>query len=98
MTLLFVDDFERSDESYQFDITRVMFDVERRAYRVGRDSGCSCPTPFEDFNDDSDWGAPLSMNEAINSVLADHTVPSCLDDKLACVAAIRKHAQENGIR
>ncbi len=37
-----------SDGSYQFD-TRVVWKHSSGAFYTARDSGCSCPTPFEDY-------------------------------------------------
>lgn len=36
------------DEPYQFDLTIVLRDRDGRLYWAS-DSGCSCPSPFEDF-------------------------------------------------
>ena len=42
-------EFEYSDGCYQFD-TRVVWKDEQGQLWTARDSGCSCPTPFEDYH------------------------------------------------
>jgi hypothetical protein len=39
---------EWSDEAYQFDMTAVFRDAEGQLYYAD-DSGCSCPSPFENY-------------------------------------------------
>lgn len=39
-------------ECYEFDIVAVFQDVESGELFIGSDSGCSCPTPFEDMTRD----------------------------------------------
>lgn len=46
-----VAEIEWSDESYQFDTTCVWVHPETGRWFVESDSGCSCPSPFEDFTD-----------------------------------------------
>lgn len=40
-------------DSYEFDMTVIFRDVETGALMIGSDSGCSCPTPFEDQTRDN---------------------------------------------
>lgn len=47
------------DEAYQFDI-RIVVSDERGNLYTARDSGCSCPCPFEDFHSLSDF-VPLGL-------------------------------------
>lgn len=47
--LTVVAELEFSDECYCFDTRIVWKDVTGKLF-TARDSGCSCPTPFEDFN------------------------------------------------
>lgn len=44
-----VDSVEWSDGFYQFDTTVVWRDPETGEFFYADDSGCSCPSPFEDF-------------------------------------------------
>ncbi len=39
-----------SEGGYQFDYRVVWLHTESGVLYTGRDSGCSCPSPFEDFN------------------------------------------------
>jgi len=40
---------DNSKYEYTFDYTIIWRDIETGKYYEGSDSGCSCPTPFEDF-------------------------------------------------
>ncbi|MFA5152732.1 MAG: hypothetical protein WC554_09250 [Clostridia bacterium] len=42
--------YDRDDEPYQFNLVALWKHLATGKYYVGEDSGCSCPTPFEDFN------------------------------------------------
>ena len=42
------------DEAYQFDMIVVWKDTETGKLYMAQDSGCSCPTPFEETNSLSD--------------------------------------------
>lgn len=44
-----VAEIEYSSGSYEFD-TRVIWKDKQGLYWTARDSGCSCPTPFEDYD------------------------------------------------
>lgn len=46
--LTVVAEIEYSDQSYCFDTRVVWKDTSGKLY-TARDSGCSCPTPFEDY-------------------------------------------------
>ena len=43
-----VGEVDCSDGAYQFDLFVVWYDPKQDDYFWGADSGCSCPTPFED--------------------------------------------------
>jgi hypothetical protein len=54
-SLEYIESFDWDNESYEFNCTQVW--KERRGrYFVASDSGCSCPTPFEDINYTDDEG------------------------------------------
>ena len=97
MNLEFVDEFDKSEPCYDFDLYRVMFDSERKMYWVGEDSGGSCPMPFEDFRTDADWGEPLTAKAVVTAVRATEVEPSCLSGKLACADAVEAHAKERAL-
>jgi len=49
----FIGELELRGESYGFDLFRLEYNPDTKRYRVGTDSGCSCPacfasSPFED--------------------------------------------------
>lgn len=47
--LVKVTEFERSEPCYSFDTFVVWYSKDNDTYYWGSDSGCSCPSPFEDF-------------------------------------------------
>ena len=61
---MFDDTFELDleNEPYQFYILRV--GRIREDYYLGTDSGCSCPTPFENYKALSDYTGPLTREQA----------------------------------
>lgn len=50
-----------NDDSYQFDMAAVWWDPERRVFFYVEDSGCSCPSPFEEYRDVESLGEPLTL-------------------------------------
>jgi hypothetical protein len=57
-----IGEFDWYEESYEFDITAV-WKSKRGEYWIGNDSGCSCPSPFEDFRDINDLDGPYKKSE-----------------------------------
>jgi hypothetical protein len=60
-----VGEIEYSSGSYEFDTRIILKDADGKFF-MARDSGCSCPTPFEDFESLSDLETPtiaFLMNE-----------------------------------
>ena len=55
-------DIDLENAPYQFDILRV--GRIREDYYLGTDSGCSCPTPFENYKALSDYTGPLTREQA----------------------------------
>lgn len=47
--LVWVGELDYSSGSYEFDLTAVWWDPEAQTFRWADDSGCSCPSPFEDL-------------------------------------------------
>jgi hypothetical protein len=47
--LVFLTDFEWSEPDYSFDTQQFWTDTETGLVYTAHDSGCSCPSPFEDF-------------------------------------------------
>jgi len=44
-----VTSIDYSDGNYQFDLRIVWYHAESGKHYTARDSGCSCPTPFENY-------------------------------------------------
>lgn len=59
-----VAEVELSEPCYSFDIAMVWWHFETDAFYVARDSGCSCPSPFEDFTSLEKLNGPLTRHEA----------------------------------
>ena len=57
-----VGDFDWRDCDYEFDML-VVWKEKRGRYWVGEDSGCSCPSPFEDFKGTDDLNGPYTKEE-----------------------------------
>lgn len=55
-------DIDLENEPYQFYILRVGRIGED--YYLGTDSGCSCPTPFENYGSLSSYTGPLTRDQA----------------------------------
>ena len=50
------------DDGYDFDIRVVWRHKESGRLYTGRDAGCSCPSPFEDYNKLEDLDELVSMD------------------------------------
>lgn len=61
--LKYVSGIELDDEDWQF-YTAAVFCKDGKFY-TGIDSGCSCPTPFEDFKSLSDYNGPFTKEHII---------------------------------
>lgn len=55
---------ELSEPNYSFDMIAAWKDKDGNIY-LGTDSGCSCPTPFENYAGVQDLTGPLTIEEAI---------------------------------
>lgn len=54
-----VGDFEFSEPDYSFDMC-VVWKETRGSYWIGCDSGCSCPSPFEDVRSKDELDGPYN--------------------------------------
>lgn len=61
--LVKVTEHELAEASYSFDILAVWKGAA--GYYLATDSGCSCPTPFEDYEGVADMTGPLTVEQAI---------------------------------
>lgn len=70
MTTFTYDDLEKLDEAYlsepdySFDLIGAWLDPEGGIY-LSTDSGCSCPTPWENHKQIEDFTGPLTVAQAI---------------------------------
>lgn len=55
----FIGDIEWDNEAYQFDMTGI-WKTKRGEYWIGDDSGCSCPSPFENVHGIDDLDGPYN--------------------------------------
>ncbi len=51
---------------YEFDQVLIIRDPDNGQVYAGHDSGCSCPIPFENMNDFSDWTPINNKIEALD--------------------------------
>lgn len=58
-----VAEFELSEPSYSFD-TLAVWKGDKGLY-LATDSGCSCPSPFENYNGIEDLTGPLTVDQAV---------------------------------
>jgi len=61
--LTVVAEVELSEPYYSFDIAMVWYHLERDAFYVAQDSGCSCPSPFEDYTSLDQLTGPMNRHE-----------------------------------
>jgi hypothetical protein len=91
-----VAEVELSEPCYSFDTLAVWAD-DAGLY-LGTDSGCSCPTPFENYSGRGDMTGPLdidaALEEASNLKNASYEPTYRLDEWNAFVAAVRNYRQE----
>ncbi len=85
-----IDELELNDYSYEFDIVAVWKHGESGKIYLAADSGCSCPSPFEDFTSLEELEEIVSMQPVRDAVKGATVAPSQVQDFLRKVeAAIR---------
>lgn len=96
-------EIEKSRESYEFDLFAVFYNPDNMEYWTGEDSGCSCPSPWEDnFNPETDLKGPYTFTEALReldkmSVAASNFDQGWFVDQMTSERAdLIKHAKEVG--
>lgn len=82
--LVVIDEIELDNESYQFNIRVVWREIATGKLYTARDSGCSCPSPFEDYtslNDADLLQAPYDWlwDEINNSTTSSSKKESFID-------------------
>ena len=80
-----------NDEAYEFHIFLVVRDLATGDLYIGEDSGCSCPTPFEDFRGLSDMTQVRSMEQLDQEL--ESRASSYSPWKLGDVLALRRKVQ-----
>lgn len=66
-----VGEIEKSDGCYQFDLI-VVWKQARGKYWIGQDSGCSCPSPFENIGDVNELDGPYNkegLRKRLNHIM-----------------------------
>jgi hypothetical protein len=90
-------EIEPKDLSYEFEMFVVWRDPKSRELFYAQDSGCSCPTPFEDFRDrDSLTRIDRANLEQFEQEVMSwnkgsdyYRVP--IDEKQKLISAVRRH-------
>ena len=65
--------YSHPDLSWEFEMVIVLRHKETGDLYWAQDSGCSCPSPFEDFTSFADLGPPLTLEnfEAFEAAISD---------------------------
>lgn len=66
-----VTEFDVSEPCYDFDTVVVFFHEDTETYYWARDSGCSCPSPFEDYYVNTDQEQVLIEADIEKLLLTD---------------------------
>lgn len=61
--LTYVGEADLSEPDYSFDLVGIWKNDD--GFYLGTDSGCSCPTPWENYGALSDFTGPLTKEQAI---------------------------------
>lgn len=76
------------DEPWQFDLLVLWRDLDSGRFFVGADSGCSCPSPFEDVRSVADLSEVRTQDDALaGAMLSSYTADS--------VASFMRAVKEN---
>jgi len=89
-----VGEIEYSSGSYEFD-TRVIWKDKNNQFFTARDSGCSCPTPFEDYNSFDDLERP-TMKMLVDEV--NQNICGYSGDTLQTAMQVIDKLRELGLR
>lgn len=86
--------------SYEFDVLVVFRNTKTNRLWYCKDSGCSCPTPFDDFYFESDENNNLEEinSQSLNSFLVEaNGFGAPLDDRRELIELVTKHIKEHGL-
>lgn len=92
--LVIVDVIELTDEQYQFDTLVIWRELETEKLYWARDSGCSCPTPFENYHGIEDL-TPFNIDSVRAEILGEMSRGYVSAEK---VAQFLDNLQLRGIR
>lgn len=67
--LTYIDEADLSYPDYSFDLVGAWKDSEGRIY-ISTDSGCSCPTPWQNHGTIDDFTGPMGKGDAITEALS----------------------------
>ena len=68
-----------ADLSWEFDMVLCLRDLETKKLYLASDSGCSCPTPFEDFRSLSDLTPIENIDQVREATNKDYASWSASD-------------------
>lgn len=74
--------FDITSRPYEYD--KVMVIEHEGDYYLGTDSGCSCPTPFENYSGLEDMTGPLTLEQAVEELTS---LVTTREDKLKSIEA-----------
>lgn len=86
-----VAEIDLSDGDYQFDLRVVWRHLPTGRILTGRDSGCSCPAPFEDFRGIDDLEV-MNLDEIVREIRAE-TSYTTADERARFLRAVRRAAR-----
>lgn len=85
---------------YEFNTFLVVEETQSKRLFYCQSSGCSCPTPFEEFHfsngDDNDLNEVKreTLDSFINEV---NNFPVDIDERQKLIATVKNHLKENGL-
>ena len=89
-----VGEIEYSSGSYEFDTRIILKDADGKFYTAS-DSGCSCPTPFEDYDSLSDLET-TTIKMLMDEISKD--IDKYSQDSMQTAQQIIDHLREIGLR
>lgn len=84
-----IGDVEWENESYQFNMTGVW--KNEQGFWMADDSGCSCPSPFEDHKFPDDFDGPLTFHQVAERLQDgwDNVIPSAKAEVVDLIQRLR---------
>lgn len=90
-----VAEIDLSDGDYQFDLRVVWRHLPTGRLLTARDSGCSCPSPFEDYHSIDDLEV-MNLDEIVREIRteSEHTTA---DERARFLRAVRRAATRTAV-